>query len=834
MTEKKFTEELKNIFDYIQNKLLKDYDSDRISGEYFILSVLENDYCIAHKVLSKIMLHDTIDSTKLHFYQWLSMHLAKVNGVRQYDEMFDKCVRDAKLLAIKHKSGEINSGHVLSSVISNNGEISRYFRTLGVTPSQINSQVLEETNNMIAEKKQSFNENFVATKAEKHVKKTKEDKGRIFDDILAVDERAKNSCKVDGECGRITTNLNERAYAFQIDAICGNEKIYQEIFTVLSKRSKNNVVLVGKAGVGKTETVRNLANLIVTGNVPKSFKNKVLLEVDFNSLFCDTQMKGTFESKMKAIISEIRHNGNYIFFVDSLNSVLNGHFTQDEVEEFIDTLLKERNVMLICTCSEKGYSKHIGDNPSWGRYFEKITLDEPSEENCLSILRQHADKLQTFHDVEYSDDIFDACIKYSKRYITDRNLPDSAIDIIDRSGAKKSLSVKEDAKITKYRKNIEEVRRKIVVMKHNHDENSIQELENLIKKEIELNSSLEFAIKQHNLTKSKPLVCVNDIKECISEKTNIPITDLSVDDKEKLKSLDNRIKDIVIGQDEAVETVCNAIKRQRIGISNPNKPVVLFFGGTTGVGKTFLCKTLAKELWGDEKQIIRLDMSEYSEQTSVTKLYGAPPSYVGYGDGGSLADKLKMKKNCILLLDEIEKANEKVYNVFLQLFDEGRLTDSKGNVVDCKNVIVVMTSNVGAREVDERGNGIGFVTNTEELKKDIIEKEMKRIFKPEFINRIDKIVYFNNLTEENIKRIITLEIDKISKRVENMGYGLEEIREDTKLFNSIYNNVAKSKKMGARPILRELQTHIEDRITDFIVDGDIEPGHIFTAEELAV
>ena len=307
-----------------------------------------------------------------------------------------------------------------------------------------------------------------------------------------------------------------------------------------------------------------------------------------------------------------------------------------------------------------------------------------------------------------------------------------------------------------------------------------------------------------------------------------------MDDKEKLKNLNNRIKDIVIGQDEAVETVCKAIKRQRVGISNPDKPVVFLMAGSTGVGKSYLAKIIAKEIFGSEKKLVRLDMAEYADKTSITKLIGTGSGYVGYDNGGILTEAIKKNKHCVLLLDEIEKADEEVHNAFLSTFDEGRLTDNKGVTIDFKNVIVVMTSNVGAREVDERGNGIGFVTNTEELKKEIIEKELKRKFKPEFINRIDKIVYFNKLTEENIKNIITLEIDKIRKRIENMGYGLEEIAENTELFNTIYSNVIKSKNMGARPIIRELQTHIEDKITDLIIDNNFETGHIFTAEELVV
>ena len=832
MAEKKFTQELKEVFDYIQNTLLKLYNSDKIGPEYFILSVLENEKTIAYKVLSKIMLNDVLEKTKLHFYQWLSANTKTFGIIKKYDAVFEKSVTDANLLSMRQKSNFINSGQLLFCILKNSEELNRYFKGLGVTINQINTQVIEETNNMLEEGKRLQDAKQSSITPQKHLKKNNVKEENVItpvEKIAIIDQ----DLKIGSECERITTNLNKMAYSSQLENIYGNEAIYNEIFTVLSKRNKNNIVIVGKSGVGKTDTVRNLANLIVSGNVPSAFKKKILLEIDFNSLFYGTQMRGAFETKMKAIQAEIKQNNNFIFFIDSIENSINKNFSQNDVCEFVETIMKDRNVMLICTCSEKDYSKTIGDIPSWERYFEKITLEEPNEEKCVKILRQHAEKLQIFHNVEYDNEVFDNVVKLSKRYITERSLPDSAIDIMDKAGAKKSVIDYEDEKIAKCKQDISTIRNRIALMKKNHNEEDSEDYDNLIKKEIELNTTLDFAMKTHNLTKKREVVTLEDIKERISERTNVPITKLSTNDKDKLKNLNERIKKIVIGQDEAVDSVCKAIKRQRIGISNPNKPVVLFFGGTTGVGKTFLCKTLAKELWGDEKQIIRLDMSEYSEQTSVTKLYGAPPSYVGYGDSGSLVDKLKMKKNCILLLDEIEKANEKVYNVFLQLFDEGRLTDSKGNIVDCRNIVVIMTSNVGAKEVDERGNGIGFVTNTEDIKKDIIEKELKRKFKPEFINRIDKIIYFNKLTEENIKHIIKLEIDKVRERLKAMGYGLQENIENTQLFKEIYNNVIEHKNMGARPIIREIQNNIEDKMTDYIIDNDIESGHIFNLEELS-
>lgn len=825
MAEKKFTQELKEVFDYIQNTLLKLYNSDKIGPEYFILSVLENEKTIAYKVLSKIMLNDVLEKTKLHFYQWLSANTKTFGIIKKYDAVFEKSVTDANLLSMRQKSNFINSGQLLFCILKNSEELNRYFKGLGVTINQINTQVIEETNNMLEEGKRLQDAKQSSITPQKHLKKNNVKEESIItpvEKIAIIDQ----DLKIGSECERITTNLNKMAYSSQLENIYGNEAIYNEIFTVLSKRNKNNIVIVGKSGVGKTDTVRNLANLIVSGNVPSAFKKKILLEIDFNSLFYGTQMRGAFETKMKAIQAEIKQNNNFIFFIDSIENSINKNFSQNDVCEFVETIMKDRNVMLICTCSEKDYSKTIGDIPSWERYFEKITLEEPNEEKCVKILRQHAEKLQIFHNVEYDNEVFDNVVKLSKRYITERSLPDSAIDIMDKAGAKKSVIDYEDEKIAKCKQDISTIRNRIALMKKNHNEEDSEDYDNLIKKEIELNTMLDFAMKTHNLTKKREAVTLEDIKERISERTNVPITKLSTNDKDKLKNLNERIKKIVIGQDEAVDSVCKAIKRQRIGISNPNKPVVLFFGGTTGVGKTFLCKTLAKELWGDEKQIIRLDMSEYSEQTSVTKLYGAPPSYVGYGDSGSLVDKLKMKKNCILLLDEIEKANEKVYNVFLQLFDEGRLTDSKGNIVDCRNIVVIMTSNIAAKKI-MNNKPVGFVVNLDDTRKDIIDKELKKHFNPEFLNRIDSIIYFNKLTKKDIKEIILQKIKEIETRVNSSGYFFEKEIKDEDFISYILSMMEDTNDLGARPIEHKLQELMIDKICDKIINNDIKIGEFF-------
>lgn len=840
MAEKKFTNELKRTFDYIKNTILKEYDCDKISTEYFIISVLENEYSVGNKVLSKIMLHDSMENAKVHFYQWLSQNARSFGGTKEYDDIFEKSIKKAKTLATEQKSKTINSGHVLLSIFSNNVNINKYFRGIGVTIGQINTQVLEETNNMIEEERRLTEENFTNETPVKHVKKPKAKKQantietNVDDDNLIITTTVPqhtNKLPI-GECEKYFINLNDKATSSQIDKIYGNDKIYNEIFSTLAKRNKNNAIIVGKSGVGKTDTVKNLANLIVSGNVPKSFKDKILLEVNFSALFSGTAMRGAFEARMKSIISDARSRGNYIFFMDSISNALSGNFNGSDLETFIETVMKERNIMLICTCSEKGYTKEISDYPEWERYFEKINLEEPNDKDCIEILKYHSSKLEYFHNVKYNENVFDVCMKYSKRYITERSLPDSAIDILDKTGAKISLTEVENDNIKTAREKLFKIRKEKEQLKHSSSKRDYKKIDKLEKEEIELQTILDFAIKSYNLEKQPFVVTENDIKECIAEKTGIELKNMSIDDKEKLKGLNDRIKSIVIGQDEAVDNVCKAIKRQRVGISNPNKPIVFLMAGSTGVGKSYLAKTIAKEIFGSEKKLVRLDMAEYADKTSVNKIIGSSAGYVGYTEGGVLTEAIKKQKHCVLLLDEIEKADDEVHNTFLSLFDEGRLTDNKGITVDFKNVIIIMTSNIGAKELDERGNGIGFIKNTEELKKEIIEKEIKKKFKPEFINRIDKIVYFNKLTEENIKQIIKLELNKLKQRIEDIGYHLTDELLENVFLPIIYNNVYEKRNMGARPIIREIQFELEDKITDFIIDNNIEKGHIFTEEDL--
>ena len=841
MGNKRFTNELKRTFEYIKDNILKEYDSDKISTEYFIVSVLENDFSIGNKVLSKIMLHDSMEGAKAHFYEWLSQNARNLGYSRGYDDVFEKSIKKAKALADEQNSKAINSGHVLLSILSNNEDICKYFKSVGVTIGQVNTQVVEETNGILEEERRKKDTGLTNVMPVKHVKKQK---AKVQSDEVSADTNASGNIEVvsgiqfssnkkgAGECEKYFTNLNNMAVSSQVDKVYGNKTVYEEIFTTLSKRNKNNVVIVGKSGVGKTATVRNLANLIVNGEVPKQFSDKVLLEFDFNSLFSGTTMRGVLEARMKAIIADADSRGNYIFFIDSIDNVLSGNPNENDLGKFIESVMNDKNIMLVCTCSEKGYTKSISDYPEWERHFDKIILEEPNDEECIEILRHHAEKLGYFHNVKYDESVFETCVKFSKRYITERNLPDSAIDILDRTGAKISLNEVESDNIVIARKKLSEVKNEKERLKRSTAKKDYNKLDKLEKEEIELKSVLDFAIKSYNLKREPIAVTENDIKKCIAEKTGIEMTEMSTDDRERLKGLNDRVKNVVIGQDEAVDSVCMAIKRKRVGIGNPDKPIVFLMAGSTGVGKSYLAKTIAREIFGSEDKLVRLDMAEYADKTAVNKILGSSAGYVGYDNGGILTEAIKRQKHCVLLLDEIEKADEEIHNTFLSLFDEGRLTDNKGITVDFKNVIVVMTSNIGAKELEERGDGIGFVKNSNELKKEIIEKEIKRKFKPEFINRIDKIIYFNKLTEENIKSIIKLELNKVKQRIENIGYHLnDEILEKTFL-PIIYNNVCEKRNMGARPIAREIQIQLEDKLTDFIINNDVKKGYTFTENDL--
>ena len=825
---KSFSNELKEIFDYINNVLVKEYNTDIVTIDYFILASLSCRNSVVNEVLSKIIFDGHLDEMRKHFEELVKEHSSKniINPIKTFDVLLNKCVEESNILSDRFKSNEINSVHVLLSILKRDMSTSHYFKEHGVTLSQINLFAKQvESGNIITE---SENADKTPIKHQKKPKKNPEMKNivRIIQDqsdIIGVVNNGKN------ETERNFENLNEVAINGEIDDFLFGEDKYDEMFEILLKMNKNNVAVVGNSGVGKTLFVENLANLIVKNKCPKMFEDKIVMKVNFYNLFSGTSMRGVFEARVETIIEESKNSGNYIFFIDNLSQSINSNFSKADIETFVDRILECKDITVILTCSDKSYSNEILSSPKWNSLVTKLELNESSEENAVEILKNKAQALETYHDVKYDNDIYYDTVKMCKRYLTDRCLPDSAIEMLDRTAARKTIHETIPSEIINLRNEL----------KNTTDERlsvsgtiSDLEFDTLCRKEIEIRNKLEKEEKNYYLNKKPNSVTIADIKKTLSKITGIPLEDLSIDDKQKLINLNDNMKKHIIGQDEAVDEVCKSVKRQRVGISNPNKPVVFLFTGHTGVGKTYLAKNLAKELFGDEKNLIRLDMTEYSDKTSATKLIGTGAGYIGFENGGILTEAIKKKKHCVLLLDEIEKANDEVNNILLPMFDEGRLTDNKGYVVDFKNVIVIMTSNVGATRVEESGNGIGFLKDETNIARDIIEKEMRKKFRPEFINRIDKIIHFNKLTTDNIRNIICMEIEKVHKRICDLGYDFDDTLLNGILVDEIQKKVTKEEKYGARPILRAIQCDLEDKLTDYIIEHNLDKGHIFTYNEI--
>ena len=832
LTKKEPTTELLSVIDYIKNNILLEYPSDKITPEHFLLSVLSNENCIAYKTINKVMFSESIETLKSWYCKYLSSNSMQVfdgNDMSIYDSRLSNAFKNGDLSA---EDEQVNSGDVLYGLLEGDEVVRKSFRLMGVTEEQIKENI-ESSKSDVSEQPKPIDEEVIVIggkpKSSETKKETTSQKKTKTQTITIQKQKSKQSSN---EVEKNLTNLNNLAAEGKIDEAFENDDVIDEIFVNLQKKYKNNVILVGDSGCGKTATVKHIANRIINGDVPKQFLNKRLMQLDFMQLTAGTGFRGAFEAKFNGIVSDAKKSGNYIFFIDDIQSILGDKtkFGEVDVETMLDNILMEKSIQVICTANNNAYRNYIESSPSFRRRFQKIELETPSIEKAINILNGVKSKLELFHNVKYNDEVISDCVKLCKRYITENTLPDSAINVIDRIGAQKTLQEKdsEEIELVKEQLKINEDEKTKV---NNMSYKDYDKYDQLIKKEIVLKNQLSVLEKKQNLNRVPYEVTEDDIRNTISEMSGIPIQNLTINDMDKLKNINKQIKLSVIGQDEAVDNVCNAIKKQKLGISNPDKPCVFLFTGSTGTGKTLLAKKIAKEVYGDEKYLVRLDMSEYSDKTSVTKLYGASAGYVGYDNGGVLTEAVKKNKHCVVLLDEIEKADEEVHNVFLQLFDDGRLTDNTGYVVDFKNVIIIMTSNVGAREIDDKGNGIGFTKDTLNNNEDLIKKAIKKKFKPEFINRINKIVYFNKLTDENIHDIIELELHNLEERLNNAGYYLEDGFIDDKLVQSIFDKI-ESNKYGARTIIRQIETDVEDVILDFILNNNIEKGHAFKKEEL--
>ena len=644
-----------------------------------------------------------------------------------------------------------------------------------------------------------------------------------------------------GELADFSTDLNESAKQGKIDPVIGRDKEIARVIQILSRRTKNNPVLIGEPGVGKTAIAEGLAQRIVNGNVPEILRNKRIISLSISSMLAGAKYRGEFEERLKKAIDEVQKHDDMIIFIDEIHTLVGAGATEGAMDaaNILKPALARGEFQVIGATTLDEYKKHIEKDAALERRFQPVLVGEPSEEDALEILKGLRDRYEAFHKAKITDEALEAAVSLSSRYITDRFLPDKAIDVVDEAASKvrmKVFSAAPDVKALETQlADVKKEKEAAVTAQEFEKAAEMRDEEKRIEKEI---NDKKKAAKENS--DAKLVVTDEDIASVVAQWTGIPVSKIAQEESESLLHLEEELHKRVIGQDEAVVAVSKAVRRARAGLKDPKRPIGSFlFLGPTGVGKTELARALAVALFGDETAMIRLDMSEYMEKHTVSRLVGAPPGYVGYEEGGQLTDAVRRKPYSVILLDEVEKAHADFFNILLQVLDDGRLTDSQGRTVDFRNTVIIMTSNLGAKALRKDSPELGFLvakkadSNTEdtngvnfkEAKKSVMDS-VKRHFRPEFLNRIDEMIVFHALTSNDLKQIVTILMDTVVKRLGDMGLSLEISPAAMDLLVKEGSDFS----MGARPLKRAIQRLIEDPISDLILQGNAPEGAIIKAD----
>jgi ATP-dependent Clp protease ATP-binding subunit ClpC len=784
-----------------------EYFSNTIRPEHLFLAMMDDKNSVTYRIFYEEKLNidgviKTIKDFSIDLQRKIGMYEVDKNSTIPLDVETESILKYAEKLSKDEGLNEVLEEHVLLSI-------------------------LENTNNIVTDLFKKTPP--ILSKLKTRLKDTENDDDDYDDenesDIMENHEikNEKNQKSVIAQFGK---DLTLAAKKGELDPVVGRKNEMKRISTILSRRKKNNPILIGEPGVGKTAIVEGLAQLIVEGKVPDNLKHKKIITLDMGSLVAGTKYRGEFEQRLKLIIKEMEDDQNIILFIDEIHTIVGAGSSTGSLDasNMLKPALARGTFRCIGSTSLDEYRK-IEKDAALERRLQKVLIDPPTKLETLEILNNIKCRYEDFFNVTYSQDAIEACVSMTEKYISNKFLPDKAIDALDEAGAKvhNNKSVETPKKIL----DLEEKIRKITSEKLQFVSEQKFELaaeKRDVEKDLENKLKKEYTdweeIKKNS---DRDIVTKEDIAEAVSLMSGVPIDSISVDENIKLKTMSTKIKNIVIGQDDTVDKLVTAIKRSRIGIKDPSKPIGSYiFLGPTGVGKTYLAKVLAKELFGSESSMIRIDMSEYMEKFALSRLIGAPPGYVGYEEGGELTEAVKRKPYSIILLDEIEKAHKDVQNILLQILDDGVLTDSLGRRIDFKNTIIIMTSNAGSKRVSEFSNSIGFsvTDNSQNDKNSIINKELKNIFSPEFLNRIDDIIMFNSLSKDDIGVIVDTELKITLQRLSDIGYSVK-IDKSLKdyIFEKGYDSV-----YGARPLKRMIQKYIENEITDAIINEEIKVG----------
>ena len=820
-----FSAQVKEIISYSREEALR-LGNDFIGTEHLVLGLIRDGENTAIKILKSLNvdLYELRKEIEVAVKDKTGKNIANINSL-PLTKQAEKVIRITVLEAKAHKSVMVESEHLMLSILKNKENIAtQILNQFDVDYDIFKNELGFVTSNPPAAEFSDENEDDFDEEKKQYSQQQKAQRS-------GAANQPKTKTPVLDNFGRDITRLAESG---SLDPIVGRETEIERVSQILSRRKKNNPILIGEPGVGKTAIVEGLALRIVQRKVSRVLFDKRVVSLDLAALVAGTKYRGQFEERMKAIMNELEKNRDVILFIDEIHTIVGagGASGSLDASNIFKPALARGELQCIGASTLDEYRMHIEKDGALDRRFQKVIVEQPSVEETIEILTNIKSKYEDYHNVTYSATAIDACVKLSERYMTDRLLPDKAIDVMDEVGARKHIkNINVPEEVIELEKKIEDIKlekNKVVKSQRFEEAASLRDTEKRLQEELE---KAKNDWEEESKHKRFPIE-EEDIAEVISMMTGIPVKRMVQAETEKLRRMGDDLKNAVVGQEEGISKVVKAIQRNRVGLKDPKKPIGTFiFLGPTGVGKTELARSLARYMFDNDDSLIRIDMSEYMEKFSVSRLIGAPPGYVGYEEGGQLTERVRRKPYSVILLDEIEKAHPDIYNILLQVLDDGQLTDGLGRKIDFKNTLIIMTSNIGARQLKDFGEGVGFATasrvlNADENNKAVIEKALKRTFSPEFLNRIDDVVIFNSLSKENIFEIIDILMKGVMKRLVNLGFSME-------LTTQAKNFIAEKgydSQFGARPLHRAIQKYLEDPLAEEILNMAVKEGDTLIAD----